>query len=252
MLSSCGGNSLLKDAMTSNNTLYFYTYDGETVTCRSTYNTSDIKSILNDFSSVNATEAAGWSAENVTYPIYGLEMSDKNGWTLQVAWSNGHLITQYGTVYEFDLDFSPLADSYEWDGTRRGVSPASLPCAWYLSQDGDGWIESMLYQAAEITAPEDIDIAVVRNTSSSVTVSITNHDSEDWGYGESFFVQVKLDGSWYEVPNLPGNYSFNSLGLILRTSETVEKTYNLNSYGTLPAGNYRIVTNGLTAEFTIE
>lgn len=83
-----------------------------------------------------------------------------------------------------------------------------------------------------------------------VTINLLNKSGIEWSYGEYYAIHVLLDGVWYEIPAIPGNWAFNDIAFIIQHGEEQSKTYNLAMYGDLPAGTYRLVAGGLSVEYT--
>lgn len=257
-LAGCGksggaGNTLLDNASPETSALTLYACDGETVTVRTMYDAAVEEQLLSSLSAVPAEKAEDWSPEQVTLPVYGLEIGGKDGYSVEAAWSNGYWIAADGSAYRFQFDFGTLAADYEWRDEDRRTDATFLPCMRLLCQNGDSWRSDLLTPAQEPSAPEGISIELVRQSAQEVTVALTNSGQEEWTYGEHFYLDVLLDGTWYAAPPIPGSWGFNDIGLILPAGETREKSYDLTMYGELPAGRYRLVTSGgPAAEFDVE
>ena len=248
------GDTLMPNAAPETSALSLYVYDGADVTKKYLYDRAAEEEILNSISSVSITEAADWSPDQITLPVYGLEIGGTDGWIVQGAWSNGYWIAQDGTAYRFDYDFEALETDYSW--TDRRTWPAAteiLPCARFLCQRGDRWYPAMLSPAGELSPPENITAELVAQSDSKLTVELSNHGIAQWTYGAPYGILVLLDEVWYVVPTMPGTFAFPSVAYTLSAGETREKTYSFGgpSYGTLPSGSYRLVTNGLIVPFTI-
>ena len=245
------GADLLSNASPETSALAFYVYDGETVEQRYLFEEAETKRLLSVLSAVTLTDASDWTPADLTAPIYGIEIGGKDGWTVQGAWSNGYWIAQDGTAYGFDFDLSLLTEGYSWSDVTEWNTTTILPCARFLAQAVDGWHTEWMTPSATLVAPEGITAELIKNDADSVTIALTNNSGSEWMYGEGFSLQVLLDGIWYNVPELPGNWGFNAIGYSLSDGDTTEKTYGLDFYGDLPAGTYRLETEGLTAEFQI-
>ena len=251
IMSGCGktvSNGLMKNASSGTSALSFYTYDGKTVTDSTIFDTPTTQRLLNELDAVKATAADNWSLEDITLPIYGLNIGDINGWGIFVAWSNGYWITQTGKAYKFNYDFAALAEKYPVSDKREFSDFSVMPCAYHLAQDENGWSSALLTPAAEQKAPDGIAMSLEAWNKDAVTVNIKNNSGEDWMYGEYFGLEVQLDGVWYGIPTTPENWGFPSIGLIVPSGKTREHTYTLSMYGELPAGTYRLVTHGLSVE----
>ena len=245
------GADLLANASPETSALAFYVYDGETVEQRYLFEAEETRQLLGVLSAVTLTETADWTPADLTLPVYGIEIGGKDGWTVQGAWSNGHWIAQDGTAYRFDYDFSTLPQKYNWADVTEWNTTTILPCARFLAQAVDGWHTEWMTPSATLVAPEGITAELVENKKDAVTIRLTNHSETEWMYGDGFSLQVLLDGVWYNVPELPGNWAFNAIGYTLSAGDSTEKTYHLAPYGDLPSGTYRLETEGLTAEFNI-
>ena len=103
--------------------------------------------------------------------------------------------------------------------------------------------------AEELQPQENITMELIEQTNESFTVEFTNNDNDPWIYGEVFSIQVLVDNEWYIVPS---EMVFNLIGYNLYPNESITKTYDISSYGTLPSGTYRLVVSNLAVEFIIE
>ena len=74
---------------------------------------------------------------------------------------------------------------------------------------------------------------------------------EEFTYGEYFSLQKQIDGQWYTMPVRADNVGFQDIAHILPDGESASETYNLDIYGTLEPGMYRLVVETLSAEFLV-
>lgn len=247
------GNTLMAKASPDTSALLFSVYDGETVKNLWLFSFSQEKEILNVISAVPAEKAMNWSPELFTAPAYGFHIGDTYGGALEAVWSNGYWITQDGEAYSFDFDFGAFSDKYDWSDESVSSAAAALPCAYIICRNGDKWYADRLSPpyTDEEEAPDYISAELVEQTEGTVTIKYTNNGSEDWLYGLHFSLDVLLNGEWYSVPTITGNWAFDDIGLILNPEQQQERAYSLWMYGELPPRQYRIAANGCIVEFTI-
>ena len=86
---------------------------------------------------------------------------------------------------------------------------------------------------------------------SRITVSIANNSGEEFSYGRYFSLQKQIDGQWYTMPVQADNIGFEDLACVLPDGKSASETYDLNIYGTLEPGIYRLVVQNLSAEFLV-
>ena len=86
-----------------------YCYDGETISCWDLWEDEKQEALIEEIAAVPARQVEDWSTKQLTYPIYGFQngitLSEGN---LRAAWSNGYLILEDGSAYQFDYDFSSV------------------------------------------------------------------------------------------------------------------------------------------------
>lgn len=250
-------NSLTEDVVRSVTLSYYDEYvDGSnSVIMEYIDKNSEISEILSIISAESAEKVDNWSGNMVKAPIFGISADDASGWVFEGAWTNGYWINQYGEAYRLDLDIEQLKRRIvQYEGSKtihENGSIAWLPCGTHLCKNENGWIADFLRPSDEPIneAPETVTAKIAYQTENSVTVQYTNNGEKDWLYGEHFYLDVQLDGEWYDVPEKPGNWGFTDVGIILPAGETRLKTYNFNSYGDLPDGRYRINANDFALEF---
>ena len=218
------------------------------------YDSAKEKQILSELKKVRAVRTTERSAEEFDCPCYGLEIGTRDGDTLRVLWSDGYLIDWEGVVYRFDYPF----DALQGDGWRYRSeigSASELPNGVYISQADGAWIKDRLTPAKAQTqpVPDGLRMTVTLVTEQAVTVEIENTGGESWTYGKPYSFEVLLDGTWYQVPMRPGdrNYGFVEIALLLEPGKTVECACPFSGYAPLPAGVYRVVKNGLSAQFEL-
>ncbi|MCL2426804.1 MAG: hypothetical protein FWD05_10775 [Oscillospiraceae bacterium] len=243
-------NDLMEGASPSTSALALFHFDGETVTRSFVFDSDEVQKILDELGSVRATEVSDWSLDDIELPMFGFSMGAVSG-DIGAAWSNGLWITQDGRAYRFDFDFDELQQEYNWTSTDRFTSFTVFPNARLFGLDDDGWDSRFLTPASPIVAPEGITMTLNSWEGDTVSVDITNNTDVGWMYGEHFELHVLLNGMWYGVPMDIGNWAFIDIGLNVWGGETIEHIYNLQMFGNLPVGTYRLVAYGLYVEHTI-
>ena len=245
-------NKLLYNASAENSAFMFYIYDGETVLSKIIFQSaSHRQSIIDELSNIPAERVTGWTPDDITLPIYGIDMGTACGFGIKAAWSNGFWITQTGDVYLFDFDFEAFIGRQQWENPRNDISFAWFPNAIFLARVEEGWCETLLTPAAELNPPEGIEIALVSNTNEYVRLELTNNNDDYWLFGVHFRVDVLLGGGWYNIPTAPGGWVFVDIGLILEAGQTRVRTYSLDMYGELPPGTYRLVVHDMYVVFEV-
>ncbi|KAB8138059.1 hypothetical protein F9U64_06665 [Gracilibacillus oryzae] len=104
-------------------------------------------------------------------------------------------------------------------------------------------------------------------SSTGLTVTFENTSDKRCIYSEDFLLEKKIEGTWYQVPFVPGtSYGFNEPGYELDSSNASDWTVDWEwLYGRLDSGEYRIVKgildvrepgdydeHHLTAEFAVD
>lgn len=86
-------------------------------------------------------------------------------------------------------------------------------------------------------------------SATGLTVTFENNYGGQCIYSESFWLQKKIDGKWYQVPVVfDGDYAFEDIGYSLDAGSSGEWTVNWEwLYGSLDSGEYRIVKDVLVS-----
>lgn len=255
LLVSCGAsgtNTLFDTASPESSMMALYVYDGTEMVCYYLSDTPSENEIIEKLKNTSA-KPAEVTTEDVEFPAYGFDMGSTDGWGLYMVWSNGYLYNRDGAVYEFDFDFGELLEDHAFEEKWSRSDGIALPCMRYLVEDENGWnAELMNPVAEEPSAPEGITVEI-DYTGDTIEAVFRNDGTEAWGFGTYWSLQVELDGVWYDVPTSPvSNWGFPDIGYELVPGGTWDETYHMDMYGDLPAGQYRFVAFGLTAEFTVE
>ncbi len=82
---------------------------------------------------------------------------------------------------------------------------------------------------------------------------ITNRSEQEFTYGMGYYLEKETDGGgWEEIPWLDG-YGYHDIAAILPGGETVKRECDLDVFGELEPGNYRIwLDDNHMAEFVIK
>lgn len=252
MTACSSGNELLENASPESSALALYVYDGETTTCSYLFDTQAEKELLKALTAVKAKPAPNWQPEQAAVPIYALEIGGTDGRSICAAWTDGHWISADGTAYVFDFDFSSLSETYAFTSSNSRTGCTHLPCLRHLTQDENGWHTGLLTPAEALTPPEGITMTLTEQSPGRLQADFANGSDAEWCYGKYFSLQVLLGDIWYEVPPVPGNWAFADIAMLLPAGKTAAESYALDMYGSLPAGQYRLVVEGLQGEFSVD
>lgn len=248
------GNTLFENILPQMDMLRFFTLEDGLIRFAETSNKEVAQEVFDFVSNVPAEKADDWSADMMTSPVYGFYAYDYGTVNFSAAWSNGFLVASDGTAYRFDCDFSTIETGYEWDGGGYYGSGdmSDMPCGYFLSFDENGWIKENLSKRLSfdpVQPPEGVTVEYIGFDGNKMIVRITSDLETDFTFFGHFQLEVLLDGEWYVVPVIDGNWVFTRIKI--PASSSGEFTYPMDKYGDLPAGSYRIVEDEFYVEFTI-
>ena len=240
--------NILAGASTDTSAFQMYYFDGETVVVRTLYDSGTEKEVIKKINVIPLLAAEEDALSQMEPPFYGFWISGQDGFDISVAASGGVWLKNDGAVYYGDTDLSVLWEQMEGkDEDTWNV--LNFPNAGRLS----AYHTIFLLKADEQTAesPEGLTMTVEDIGTSGITVRIANNSGEEFSYGEYFSLQKQIDGQWYTIPVRADNVGFQDIAHILPDGESASETYNLDLYGTLEPGIYRLVVETLFAEFLV-
>ena len=240
------GGNILAGASPDTSAFQMYYFDGETVVVRTLYDSGAEKEVIKKINGIPLQAAEEDALSQMEPPFYGFWVSSQDGFDISVTASGGVWLKNDGAVYYGDTDLSGLWEQME--GKDEDTWNAlNFPNAGRLSAYHTIFLLKADEQTAEV--PEGLTLTVEDIGTSEITVRITNNSEEEFSYGEYFSIQKQIDGQWYTVPVRADNVGFQDIAHILPNGESASETYNLNIYGTLEPGTYRLVVETLSAEF---
>ena len=242
------GGNILAGASPDTSALQMYYFDGETVVVRTLYDSDTEKEVIKKINGIPLQAAEEDALSQMEPPFYGFWISGQDGFDISVAASGGVWLKNDGAVYYGDTDLSVLWEQMEGkdEDTWNVLSFPNAGRLW-------AYHTIFLLKADEQTAevPEGLTLTVEDIGTSEITVRITNNSGEEFSYGEYFSIQKQIDGQWYTVPVRADNVGFQDIAHILPNGESASETYNLDIYGTLEPGTYRLVVETLSADFLV-
>ena len=242
------GGNILAGASPDTSAFQMYYFDGETVAVRTLYDSGAEKEVIKKINGIPLQAAEEDALSQMEPPFYGFWVSSQDGFDISVTASGGVWLKNNGAVYYGDTDLSVLWEQME--GKDEDTWNAlNFPNAGRLSAYHTIFLLKADEQTAEV--PEGLTLTVEDIGTSEITVRITNNSGEEFSYGEYFSIQKQIDGQWYTVPVRADNVGFQDIAHILPNGESASETYNLNIYGTLEPGTYRLVVETLSAEFLV-
>ena len=242
------GGNILAGASPDTSAFQMYYFDGETVAVRTLYDSGAEKEVIKKINGIPLQAAEEDTLSRMEPPFYGFWISGQDGFDISVAASSGVWLKNDGAVYYGDTDLSVLWEQMEGkDEDIRSV--LNFPNAGRLSSYHTIFLLKANEQTAE--SPEGLTMTVEDIGTSEITVRIANNSGEEFSYGEYFSIQKQIDGQWYTIPVREDNVGFQDIAHILPDGESTSETYNLDLYGTLEPGIYRLVMEMLSAEFLV-
>lgn len=192
---------------------------------------------------------------------YRLEVNIKNKWyevprIADVNWGFESILLGIQPGAATEESFNLRSYGYLPAGTYRIVitdeSWEPQEGVWFEYEYTDTaeqvWKGKGLEEAEALTTTEDVYMELVEWNKNAVKVLFVNESDSEWTYGMMFRMDVKIDDTWYTLPD----FSATTLqGFIVKPGEDREAAYSIESYGRLPKGTYRIVVEGIAAEYTI-
>lgn len=227
--------------------LYIVEYEGGTGTGVYTGDAKAIGEIFQTLDMVSAKKAEEWSPSLVTAPIYAVIASYKSEESIIPEffcgyWSNGYYITAEGTAFQFSYDFNKLMDKSAFTGTVEDISIADLPMSGILISDTAGWKKEFLTEAAPANQVSGLVVQAVEYVDRELTIFYEHQGDVALEFGpEEYVLEVKLDGTWYELP--PDRAWRTDIGRWHEINPGGQGTecFDLSVYGDLPKGKYRYV-----------
>ena len=174
------------------------------------------------------------------YPVYSLYVANVAGEQVHIIWTNGYLLVGSDRIYSCDIDFSDFvlaSDAYFTSYPLETVKGHAMfrPLAVFWS-----WNKDYL-QESTILGPEIEDIRVemgyydpYNNPEAGVRVEMISENDDHPRYYDKAYVQIRLDGVWYDVPLDMFRSGISSGGGIyqyLPKGEMVSVSYDITRYG---------------------
>lgn len=268
---SCDGKNNLFDSVDTKNGVFTLTVSDGTSRklFRLQNDTSTKNNLISALSKVAAKPFSGTPhdvpAPAADSPAYVLSTFTKDGSDFSVLYSGGYLVTDDGSVYEFDFDFASVPEKYSFTEDKT-LDSVITGFESILARDGDKFDASRLVSHEDYISangsnypdtPDGVTASFVslggNDGKPAVTVEISNGTASEFSFGKYYIIEVSIDGKWYVLPSLPDRpVMVQDIGIGLDAGKSMEMTYSLWNWGDLPAGTYRVtISDNLSAEFTI-
>lgn len=243
------GGNILAGASPDTSALQIYYYDGETVAVRTLYDSDKEKKLLKRINAFVLSETDQSVVADMNFPFYGIWIGGEDGRDISVTWSDGIWLRNGGSTFYGNADFSGWWEELAGEDEDDTLNVLGFPNAGILSEyhtcfmvEEDGLAESE--DSVTMTIEEIL-------ADGKTKVTITNNSGEDFEYGEYFSLQKQIDGHWYTIPVKAENIGFHDICHILPAGEMAEETYDISIFDSLEPGAYRLVVEGLSAEFAV-
>jgi len=241
---------LMPGASPETSALAFYTYDGKTGTRQHLFEQKAVERVLQAFHAAKA-QPVSLNTARLRAPYFGLEIGGQDGFAVCGLWSEGYFITGSGKAYAFEYDFSELAERFSGEPADTFLDPAGLPCAEIAARTADGWNTGFLIRADEPAGEKGITMELVSASDQEVTVRYVNYKETEWAYGLYAELHALVDGVWYNLP-IQSNYAVIDIARLVPAGKSAEESYSLQPWGDLFPGSYRLVSNGLSVDFSVD
>ena len=273
LLCACGTKNTvsLLDPLSTEGTsrrlaVHLSVYDGATHKSARLLEQSEGAKLLEKLRAVPARLADRDEYPELSLPLYGITGEKPDGTVFRLAFTRDYCITEDGLYYRFWFDFADALDDLGLSFSEQEI--AEFPCAPILfvadhHVTGAAWRAELMTPAPvqTVTPPAGISASPGQWNGSTLTVSFRNDSGAVWGYGSDFTVEVCLDGIWYSLPYAMHDRPIERwlVSYTIGDSKSAEQSYDVSAFygvpacrGGLPAGQYRIVTNGTAVEFEVK
>ena len=248
---SYNGVNPFSEAEKTGSAFVFYKYDGKKIAVNMIFDSSTKAEILNSVAAAEFSVVDDWTTEAIDGVVYGLETGGEDGRPIRVAWHDNYWIQEDGSVVYADLDVTSLETDYEWEYKDTYDSMTAFPSARWLCQTEDGWDTRYMTEADKPYGSDKVEMTIYEQSEDFLRVTIENNKNSVWEYGESYAIDVLVDDTWYQVP-AEEVWDVVAIAYTLPAKESVDIAYNLERFQPLPEGIYRLVVEGVAAEFEIK
>ena len=243
------GGNILTEASPDTSALQLYYFDGKKDIVRTLYNIDRKKDLIKKINDIPLEKTDESALTSMDIPFYGLWISNKDGYPISIAWSKGVWLKNNGAIYYGDRDFSSFWKQLEGEKEDDSLTVLNFPNAGRLSAYHLSFMLKVDEEVAENT--DGLDILVKSVLPDEITISISNNSGEEFTYGEYYSIQKEIGGQWYALPIQEDNIGFHDIAHILPAGESAIETYDLTIFGTLESGNYKLVIETESVEFSI-
>lgn len=216
-----------------------FCFDGETTTCKYIFDDAMIGEIVTKINSLdNVYETPDVLSAEWVEPAYGLTIQSNYGDRINLAYSNGLWITQYGDVYRAEgvgLErFFELAEDGETSEGGRYFPNSIYICEY----DAKYYTKSEKFEFVD-----GVNLKITNSSDGILDMILTNNTDGNLPYGGSFKLQRKIGGDWYYVPesdHLITCIAGGGPSLLPGEAVVLSAQYSYN-YNYLISGKYRVL-----------
>lgn len=238
----------LKDASVETSAMCLWEHNGSTTENCWLFDKDGEQEIVDYINGIETgDEVKDFDTDSLSGSLYGIGIGSKDGW-IRLAWCDGYVFLEDGSVYKADIDFGRIKNNYSWQDKDK-MPLSSFPNMYYIAKNNGKWNQRFLEKSKKLKS-NGLKVTTKKFDGTKLVVKLKNKTKKEVCYGEGFSLQVKLDGSWYCIPARDDMY-FIAIANIMRAGQGTKKTYDLSAYGELPSGKYRIVIDGASAVFNV-
>lgn len=238
---------LLENASPETSALAIYYFDGENTKLKWIFDDEKKNEAIAEINSLRGCIEPQARIADMTVPSYGIDIGDKNGFSIWLTYSNGLWLTNDGAVYSAEYDFERLWSETSTEQTDAGKGGINMPNASIL-----GEYDIRYYCKAEelVSEKDGVKLTFASAEEDIVNVTFTNDSDENFSYGDFYYLQKEIDGEWYQLPVRYSNYAFKCILHVLQPGHSATEKCYLTMYGALKEGHYRIVLEDFAVEIT--
>lgn len=240
---------LIQDASPETSAMALYEYDGTSVKSCWLYDAAREQEVIDYLNKQEVQGIADIDVSSLSGPMYGITIGAKDGTERKFTWWDGYWITDTRQVYRVDIDFTEVKKNYDWKDPDT-LKLTTFPNLYFLASASGTWNTDLLEKSEELNG-KGLSLDIKEQKEDTITVQLINTTKVELTCGEYFGIQAQIDGVWYDIPP-EEELAFNDIAQFLPAGEEIEKRYVITAFGNLPSGLYRIVVEGVAAEFSIK